>query len=402
VPGQPGFLPSRNGFAFPNSWPSAPAVTVRTSLGTLGIGNAAAGLCGGMAFAALDYWHAGIAPPAAQPKPGSPLLGYVVRRQIASWHLPAGVARYYRWMNLPDGDVRITAHGRRLMALRGVSWQTIAVWWPRVKASLDAGTPAALGVVTVASRSPAQLRHNHQVVAFGYALSGSEVTLRVYDPNSGPDDNVWIRFDTATPRRATAFTHNLSLGWPVRGFFLVGYSPAAPPISPGRPALPHPKGRAMAGHIAKGDLVEDFELPDETGTPRRLSDLLSGGPVVLFFYPAAMTRGCTMESCHFRDLAKEFAEVGAVRVGISRDGVSKQRQFADKYSFGYPLLSDADGRVARQFGVRRSVGLGPLVTKRMTFVIGTDRRVLDVIHSEVSMDAHADRALQVLRASAAT
>jgi thioredoxin-dependent peroxiredoxin len=149
--------------------------------------------------------------------------------------------------------------------------------------------------------------------------------------------------------------------------------------------------------VAKGDLVDDFELPDEKGTPRRLGDLLSGGPVVLFFYPAAMTRGCTMESCHFRDLAKEFAEVGAVRVGISRDSVSKQQQFADKHSLGYPLLSDTDGRIARQFGVRRALALGPLATKRMTFVIDTDRRVLEVIHSEVSMDAHADRALEVLR-----
>jgi len=154
-------------------------------------------------------------------------------------------------------------------------------------------------------------------------------------------------------------------------------------------------------HIAKGDLVEDFELPDETGTTRKLSDLLAEGPVVLFFYPAAMTKGCTMESCHFRDLAKEFDEVGAVRVGISRDSVSKQSQFAEKHGFGYPLLSDPDGRVARQFGVRRPVALGPLATRRMTFVIGTDRRILDVIHSEVSMDAHADRALQVLRAHAA-
>ena len=154
-------------------------------------------------------------------------------------------------------------------------------------------------------------------------------------------------------------------------------------------------------HLAKGDLVEDFELPDETGAMRKLSDLLAGGPVVLFFYPAAMTKGCTMESCHFRDLAKEFTDVGAVRVGISRDSVSKQSQFADKHGFGYPLLSDPDGRVARQFGVRRAVALGPLATRRMTFVIGTDRRVLDVIHSEVSMDAHADRALEVLRARTA-
>jgi len=157
----------------------------------------------------------------------------------------------------------------------------------------------------------------------------------------------------------------------------------------------------VAGHLAKGDPIEDFELPDETGTPRKLSDFLSSGPVVLFFYPAAMTTGCTMESCHFRDLAKEFADAGATRVGISRDSVSKQKQFADKHSFGYPLLSDADGTIARRFGVRRSLALGPLVTKRMTFVIGTDRRILDVIHNEVSMAAHADRALETLRARAA-
>ena len=157
----------------------------------------------------------------------------------------------------------------------------------------------------------------------------------------------------------------------------------------------------MAETIAKGDLVDDFELPDETGTPRKLSDFLASGPVVLFFYPAAMTAGCTAESCHFRDLAKEFADVGAVRVGISRDSVSKQKQFADKHGFGYPLLSDPDGAIARRLGVRRGLALGPLVTKRMTFVIGTDRRVLEVIHSEVSMDTHADRALEVLRARAA-
>ena len=155
----------------------------------------------------------------------------------------------------------------------------------------------------------------------------------------------------------------------------------------------------MAGTVAKGDVIDDFELPDETGTPRKLSDFLSSGPVVLFFYPAAMTPGCTAESCHFRDLAKEFADAGASRVGISRDPVDKQKQFADKYSFGYPLLSDPDGTIARRFGVRRSLALGPLVTKRTTFVIGPDRRIMDVIHNEVSMAAHADRALETLRAS---
>jgi len=146
-----------------------------------------------------------------------------------------------------------------------------------------------------------------------------------------------------------------------------------------------------------GDTVADFELPDQTGTPRRLSALLSDGPVVLFFYPAAMTPGCTKEACHFRDLAQEFAAVGANRVGISVDPVSKQAKFADAQHFDYPLLSDTNGAVASQFGVKRGL-LGKLLpVKRTTFVIDTDRKLLDVISSELSMDSHADKALQRLR-----
>jgi peroxiredoxin Q/BCP len=150
--------------------------------------------------------------------------------------------------------------------------------------------------------------------------------------------------------------------------------------------------------LDKGDLVEDFELPDQTGTPRRLSTLLADGPVVLFFYPAAMTSGCTAESCHFRDLAAEFTAAGAQRVGISRDGVDKQRQFAELNNFDYPLLSDPDGAVAAAMGVKRRLPLGPLSTRRMTFVIDTDRRVLEVIHSERNMNDHADQALAALQA----
>lgn len=95
--------------------------------------------------------------------------------------------------------------------------------------------------------------------------------------------------------------------------------------------------------LQPGDVVDDFELPDQTGAPRRLSTLLADGPVVLFFYPAAMTAGCTRESCHFRDLAGEFAAAGGQRVGISRGAVGKQAEFSDKHGFDYPLLSDPDG-----------------------------------------------------------
>jgi len=149
--------------------------------------------------------------------------------------------------------------------------------------------------------------------------------------------------------------------------------------------------------LAPGDLVPDFTLPDQTGTPRTLSRLLKDGPVVLFFYPAAMTKGCTAQSCHFRDLAAEFEQAGAVRVGISRDPVSKQKQFSDLHDFDYPLLSDVDGDVAEKLGVKRRFTPSPLSTRRISFVIGQDRRVLEVIHSEINMDAHADRALEVLK-----
>lgn len=145
-----------------------------------------------------------------------------------------------------------------------------------------------------------------------------------------------------------------------------------------------------------GDVVPDFELPDQTGTPRKLSGFLADGPVVLFFYPAAMTYGCTKESCHFRDLAAEFGAVGAQRVGISADPVEKQKRFDEKESLGFPLLSDPDRAVAEQLGVKR--GLSMLKVKRTTFVIDTDRTILDVIHSEVSMSTHADRALALLKA----
>jgi len=143
-----------------------------------------------------------------------------------------------------------------------------------------------------------------------------------------------------------------------------------------------------------GDEVADFEAVDQTGAVVRLSDLTASGPVVLFFYPRAMTKGCTAESCHFRDLSGDFHEVGARAVGISADSVDRQAQFDEQHGLGLALLSDPDRRIAAMFGVKRP---GPLFNRRMTFVIGEDRRVIEVIKSETSMDGHADRALDALR-----
>jgi hypothetical protein len=226
------FVPSAHGFVFANDWPSQPAVVLPTPFGDIDIGDAGAGLCGGMVFAALDYWYAGAVPPAGQPAQGEALFSHLVRRLVDSWHLPVGVTQYYQWMNLPDGDSGFTAFGRRVLTERGIAWRTIRVHWPQIAADLDNGIPAALGVVTVKSSRPGDLGENHQVLAVGYESAGTQVTVSIYDPNRAGRDDIYIRFDTGRPTRPTRFEHNLGIGRrPVRGFFRTVYRPAALPAA---------------------------------------------------------------------------------------------------------------------------------------------------------------------------
>ncbi|WP_024332723.1 peroxiredoxin [Gordonia hirsuta] len=151
-----------------------------------------------------------------------------------------------------------------------------------------------------------------------------------------------------------------------------------------------------------GDQAPDFALPDQTGAVRTLSELLNDGPVVLFFYPAAFTPGCTKEACHFRDLAAEFAAAGVQRIGISRDDVAKQGRWTEEHGLDYPLLADVDGAVSQRYGVSRSglLKLAGLPIKRTTFAITADGRVAGIISSEVNMTVHADKALAALAAMA--
>lgn len=146
--------------------------------------------------------------------------------------------------------------------------------------------------------------------------------------------------------------------------------------------------------MRQGDLAPDFSLTDQSGQTQQLSSLLTNGPVVLFFYPAAMTTGCTKEACSFRDNASAFADFHAQRVGISMDDVAKQAEFSSQHNFDYPLLADTDGAVAKSYGVKRAIGL--LKVKRTTFVINQDRTIRAVISSEFNMNAHVDQALAAL------
>lgn len=146
-----------------------------------------------------------------------------------------------------------------------------------------------------------------------------------------------------------------------------------------------------------GSTITDVEVTTDDGRRVRLSEL-ADGPLVVFFYPKAFTGGCTAEACHFRDLGAEFADLGATRVGVSRDDADTQARFAGEHGLGFPLIADEDGAVAKAFGAKRPGGMW---SKRQTFVVDGDLTLLAVIKSETDMEKHADEALELLRARTA-
>jgi hypothetical protein len=222
-----GFMPSVNGLRFTNSWPAEPDIVVNVEpIGQVPIGNASNGLCGGMVFTVLDIFVAGVAPLlTARPSPRDPLFDYIVRRLFDSFDIPEGVLKYYKWMNTADADLDIW-----ITTVRGLAWHTIMEEWPTIQGELDRGHPCPVGLVTVETRDPTQLGHNHQVLAYGYDRTGDELRIKVYDPNTDPDagDNVQLSLNVAAPTRKTTITHNVNIGDPVRGFFRVAYTPRDP------------------------------------------------------------------------------------------------------------------------------------------------------------------------------
>jgi peroxiredoxin Q/BCP len=120
--------------------------------------------------------------------------------------------------------------------------------------------------------------------------------------------------------------------------------------------------------------VKDFAVPATGDTTFRLSDH-KGHPVVLYFYPKDNTPGCTTEGADFRDHHAEFAQLGAVVAGVSRDSLKSHEGFKAKMGFPFPLLSDADEKLCTQFGVikmKNMYGKQVRGIERSTFLIGAD------------------------------
>jgi hypothetical protein len=226
----PGFLPSNAGFRFPNSFPRVPVRRIGIP-GVLSIpmGDASNGLCGGMAFAARDYFEADRPPPKDSEPPGesSPLFRYIVDRLLDSFDLPLGPSRYLELMNpgLSDGDSVLARLG---IGPHGRAWQMIREEWPKVRTDIDGGHPSALGLVRVKSLNPLDLKLNHQVLAYGYRTDDGSLALRIYDPNRPGDDELTLTLQISDPRRPSSIRSTLP-GSPVVSFFRVPYRPKQPP-----------------------------------------------------------------------------------------------------------------------------------------------------------------------------
>jgi thioredoxin-dependent peroxiredoxin len=153
-------------------------------------------------------------------------------------------------------------------------------------------------------------------------------------------------------------------------------------------------------HEMEGRKAPPFELPDGGGKPVSLKELLGRGNLVLYFYPKDMTPGCTIEACDFRDTTARLKAAGAQVVGISADSPDSHRKFIDKHTLNFPLLSDADNRVTRLYGVYKKKSLYGrefMGIERTTFVI--DRTgVIRKVFSRVKVAGHADAVIEVVKA----
>lgn len=141
-----------------------------------------------------------------------------------------------------------------------------------------------------------------------------------------------------------------------------------------------------------GTKIPMFTLPDSTGNPFSISELIGKKPFVLYFYPKNNTPGCTTEACDFRDAYEDFIALGAEVVGISSDSSKSHARFGEKYSLPFILLADKDNAVRKQFKIKNSMFVLP---GRETYVVDKNGIIIMVFNSN-SASEHMKRALKAL------
>jgi peroxiredoxin Q/BCP len=149
----------------------------------------------------------------------------------------------------------------------------------------------------------------------------------------------------------------------------------------------------MAG-VKTGEMAPEFHLMDQSGVTHSLAKY-RGQWLVLYFYPKDDTPGCTKEACGFRDDNERLAEMGVALLGVSTDNIESHQAFSEKYHLPFPLLSDADGEVAKRYGSLWQ--LGPIkFAKRHSFLIDPEGRIAH-IYRDVTPKTHSDEVINRLQ-----
>ena len=154
----------------------------------------------------------------------------------------------------------------------------------------------------------------------------------------------------------------------------------------------------MADWVEPGKKAPDFTLPSDDGGKVKLSEL-APAPVVLYFYPRDNTPGCTREACAFRDQKSLLKKLGARVLGVSPDSVTSHENFRDKFKLNFPLLADADHKVAEKYGAWREknlYGKKSMGIQRSTFLIDAAGKVARV-WKKVNVDGHDAEVIAALK-----
>ncbi|MBT8108587.1 MAG: peroxiredoxin [Gammaproteobacteria bacterium] len=136
-----------------------------------------------------------------------------------------------------------------------------------------------------------------------------------------------------------------------------------------------------------GSKAPEFVLPDDEGGETSLSDLLKDGPLILYFYPADFTPGCTKEACSIRDIHDDIQSVGLQVAGISPQDVASHQKFRDEYELPFKLLSDPDKVAVKMYDVDGMFGVG---VQRATFLINQDRTIKDAVLANLRIGRHQE------------
>ncbi len=139
--------------------------------------------------------------------------------------------------------------------------------------------------------------------------------------------------------------------------------------------------------LEAGARAPEFELANDQGGETTLSELLQNGPLILYFYPADFTPGCTKEACSIRDIHNDIQSVGLQVAGISPQDADSHQRFRDEYDLPFTLLSDPEKVAIKMYDVDGPFGVG---VRRATFLINQDRTIQDAIMADVRVGRHEE------------